>query len=95
MKARLGEITKDRVVETGAEFQNVPFDIIDDAGEVVDARKIAVPLSATIEEVTAEIKAIVATFESDRALAEASAEADALSEEARKVAEALSGTIIQ
>jgi hypothetical protein len=95
MKARLGEITRDRVVETGEEFQNVPFDIVDDAGAVVDSRKIAVPLTATIQEVTTEVKAIVATFESDRKLAQESAAADALSEDARKVAEALSGTVIE
>lgn len=95
MKAILGQITRDRVVETGEEFQSVPFDIVDDAGTTVDSRKIAVPLNATIEQVTAEVKAIVTTFESDRNLAAASAAADALSTEAQKVADALSGTTIE
>lgn len=77
MKAVIKEIGKGRIQQTGEEFLDVAFDLVDNDGNVVMTRKLGFPLDATKETIVGELAKFVSAHESDKAHAERIAESEA------------------
>ena len=90
-KSVITNIEKVRHQETGTDFLDLSFDLVDEAGEVVTSRKLGLDPSSSKEEVEAVLIKYVETFTLEQEQAVTQRELDAVDENVTSLKEELVG----
>jgi len=90
-KSVITDIEKVRHQETGTDFLDVSFDLVDESGAVVTSRKLGLDPSASKEEVETELIKYATTFTSEQVQAVTQRKLDAVDENVASLKEELVG----
>lgn len=101
IQATIRSVEQGRIVKTGEEFLDLTVDFHEDVEvggkvqeNVLDTRKYGYPLGTTTEEITESIQKAIANLEQERAQAVKQKKVDVLQNNAKEVAEDLTGVTI-
>ena len=88
---KIKEITKFTLQADNQTYLDVAVEIYNEAGEVVETRKLGFPLDAGSEQIEAEVTKFIATYNADSVLAEQSKKVDAAHKTADEAIASLTG----